>query len=443
MPASRSSLLLPLALLALGTSAHADFRTLEASPDQDRALDTVLSAARPGTVVVFDLDSTLIDNRMRQTAILRAWASREGIPQLEGLWPEHFQEWNLESALRRAGAPDAHHLARRAKEVWRTEFWSDDALRFDLAIPGAARYVRAVHQRGATVLYVGRRDTQQEGTLETLARLGFPVDERAHLLCDHVEGGGRDEGDQAWQATLATANEFGIVVGAFENEGPRADLLRARWPEAHVVYVRTDGPGPPKAPGLVVQGFLRTTDQRPHPGLADAVPSPDTPLSVIDVADGDTVTVQDPDGKHFVLRLIGVDTPEKDPLYDMPYMQDKKRRHIAAYGERLVEDRSAWKLGKQALIEMLKDRTVFLRYDQANAKSGHRDRTSSRRVLAYLFARGADGSEVDVNAELCRGGFTYDYAHRYPHRRAEEFRKLIEEARKAGRGYWSAKYQPL
>lgn len=430
-------------LLVLVAPARADYRLAATSPEQDATLAAVTSRAGPGKVVIFDLDSTVLDNRPRQVAILRAWAAREGLTELEGLAPEHFQDWSLESTLRRAGVGPVgrKELAKRASAAWRAEFWDDAALVHDVAIPGAARFARALHARGATLAYVGRRSAQAEGTRATLQRFGFPVGERAPLLLADVEG--RDEKNAAWAATLEQAAGLGEVVAAFENEGPKVDLLRERFPEAIVAHVRTDGPGFLRSgSGPRLEGFLRSDDRLPVllPPPLD-VPAPEAPLRVTKVSDGDTLTVRDAAGEESVVRLIGVDTPEKDGLYRMESMADKRRRHVEGYGAKVVETPGSWKLGQEALQALVEGREVFLRYDDGNAEAGHRDSTSSGRVLAYVYARGEGEALVDVNAEMCRQGMTLDYGYRYPHARAAEFRALIEEARAAGRGYFAPELQ--
>ena len=49
--------------------ALADYRLLATSQEQDQVLDRVLEATGPGKVVVFDLDSTVIDNRPGGTPV--------------------------------------------------------------------------------------------------------------------------------------------------------------------------------------------------------------------------------------------------------------------------------------------------------------------------------------------------------------------------------------
>jgi len=437
-----------VALFAL--PLHADYRTLGVSPGQDTVLAKLEALAAPGQVFIFDLDSTLLDTRPRQVAILRAWAAREGKTELSGLCVEHFQSWDFRETLKRAGVKisEIPALEKQVKKAWREGFWNPRALVHDLPIPGAAALVRRLHAKGATVAYVGRRATQDVQTQAALERFGFPLDERAILVSDVVEKveGGRKARSKAAraarEAALTKAAGLGEVAACLENEGPKIDELRSRFPKALGVHVRTDGPGFTQSRGAYLEGYLRTTDSVPAPGSNPDIPDPKTPLKVVGVPDGDTVKAETPQGERLTLRLIGIDTPEKDPLYERASMAGKKSRHVAGYGATLVADPKAWVEAKTFLISLLDQGDLHLAYDPDNERSGHRDSTSSRRVLAYLYVVKKDGSKIDVNAELCRQGYTLDYAFRYPHKRDKEFRKLIHAAKAAGLGYWAPKWQP-
>lgn len=446
---SLAALLAFLLLTPVLGPAWADYRTLDSSESQDALIAELTSRALTGKVVLLDLDSTLLDTRPRQVAILRAWAARAGEVRLSGLSPEHIQSWDFRETLKRSGVEISAipALEKQVKVAWREGFWRDENLVHDLPIPGAARLARELHARGATLVYFGRRDSQAAGTRASLTRFGFPLDARAQVILDAV---GKAEGDRkarrqavidARVAVFVRAEALGQVVAAIDNEGPSIDELRARYPQALVIHMQTDGPGMTQTRGPKLAGFLRTADQVGEPGSNPDVPSPETPLKVVSVADGDTVKAETPEGEVLTLRLIGIDTPEKDPLYDRASMADKKARHVEGYGPRVVADKDGWKEAKVFLEGVMARGTLHLEYDPNNEKSGHRDSTSSRRVLAYLFVVTPEGERLDVNALLCSEGYTLDYAFRYPHRRGEEFRALIQAAKAAKKGYWSDRWQ--
>jgi micrococcal nuclease len=119
------------------------------------------------------------------------------------------------------------------------------------------------------------------------------------------------------------------------------------------------------------------------------------------VVDGDTIVL---DGDERV-RLIGVDTPEKDDRRD-------DVRQLARQATSFTRQRVA-------------GRRVRLEYDQTR-----HDRYG--RTLAYVHVEG--GSML--NAEIIRQGYGYAYV-RHPFRYMAEFRAYEREARKAAVGLWS------
>jgi micrococcal nuclease len=82
---------------------------------------------------------------------------------------------------------------------------------------------------------------------------------------------------------------------------------------------------------------------------------------------------------------------------------------------------------------MVEGKLVRLEYDQANAVRGHKDNTSQRRTLAYVYLE--DGTLL--NAEIIRQGYGYALT-RYPFSRLEEFRRLERAAREERRGLWGS-----
>ena len=76
-------------------------------PDWPKSLTTVLDRARAlggKAVVVFDLDSTLFDNRPRQARIVREFGAAKGLGELSACTADHFESgWDLKGALRQCG----------------------------------------------------------------------------------------------------------------------------------------------------------------------------------------------------------------------------------------------------------------------------------------------------------------------------------------------------
>jgi micrococcal nuclease len=123
------------------------------------------------------------------------------------------------------------------------------------------------------------------------------------------------------------------------------------------------------------------------------------------VVDGDTVVLAG--GER--VRYIGVDTPESV----------KPGAPVECFAKRAA----------RANADLVAGREVELRYD-----AERRDRYG--RLLAYVYVPGP--SPVFVNAELVRRGFATPLTIPPNVAHAPQFARLARQARRAGRGLWSA-----
>lgn len=213
--------------------------------EQGRILAAALARARaaaPDGVAVFDLDSTLLDNRPRQARIVRDFGRSAGLPALLGALPEHWRGWDLEAALLAAGLHPRdvrrHHGAFR--RFWAERFFTSAYCALDVPLAGAAEFVRAVAAAGARVAYVtGRPAWMEDGTLQVFRRFGFPPPDgsRAHLLMKPGDG----LSDDAWKVLAReTVDGLGPVVVAFDNEPTHVNAYARAWPGALAVHLDTD-----------------------------------------------------------------------------------------------------------------------------------------------------------------------------------------------------------
>lgn len=209
-------------------------------------LRSVLDKARaPGSVVVFDLDSTVLDNRPRQSAILREYGVARGLDALDAMRPEHWRSWSLQDAMARAGLSDAviEKHAEDAKQFWRERFFTSEYCSLDQAIAGAADYCRAVVKIGGTLAYcTGRHEAMRAGTVHSLAALSFPVPStpKVQLLMKPSF----EQSDDEWKVqAFAHLDQLGRVVGAFDNEPMHINQYRRQYGNAHCVHLDTDHSG--------------------------------------------------------------------------------------------------------------------------------------------------------------------------------------------------------
>jgi hypothetical protein len=227
-------------------------------------LERVLARVRamPGSVVVFDLDSTLLDNKPRQARILREFGTANGIPALAATRTEHWVDWSITHAMANAGlgADEVARWSDAAKQFWRERFFTSDYCRDDEPIAGAKDYLAAVAGAGGFIAYcTGRHEPMRAGTVDNFTRLGYPVPgARVQLLMKPVF----ELSDDDWKIeAYARLKALGGVVAVFDNEPTHVNGYRGGFPDATVVHLATDDSGRPVplAEGVVsIKDFRRS-----------------------------------------------------------------------------------------------------------------------------------------------------------------------------------------
>jgi hypothetical protein len=209
----------------------------------DRVVDAAKRSGKEG-VVVFDLDSTLLDNRPRQAQILREYGGRVGLEVLQHVRPNHFTSWDIREAMRAVNMSEAliAQHAEAAKAYWRDTFFTSTYCAVDDATPGAGAYVARVAATGAHVVYcTGRHEAMRAGTLECFARVGLPPEgPRVTLLMKPTF----EQSDDAWkEEAYARLRAMGEVVAVFDNEPTHVNGYRRAFPSALCVHLDTDHSG--------------------------------------------------------------------------------------------------------------------------------------------------------------------------------------------------------
>jgi len=206
-------------------------------------LSKVVDRARGSQgIVVFDLDSTLLDNKARQAQIMAEYGQQNGVEALSAVLAEHWDGWDYRQAMRNAGlVPDeieAH--VEDYREFWRERFFTSAYCRVDQEVPGSPAYVQAVRRVGAKVFYVtGRQETMRPGTLESFERVGLPLpdDVGVQLWMKPT----LEEDDDDFKARVhAELHGLGDPVAAFDNEPIHINAYRRSFPEALIVHLATD-----------------------------------------------------------------------------------------------------------------------------------------------------------------------------------------------------------
>lgn len=210
-------------------------------------------------VVVFDLDGTLFDNGPRTWQILLDFAEHEGHRELRRALdnlPRHGLPYLLRDTLARCGIHD-EALTERARRFWMERFFTDDFQRYDEPIPGSVRYVRALFEAGATIVYLSGRDSPNMlvGCAASLRRNEFPIGiPRTALVLKHAF---EDDDLTFKRESLAFIEQLGEVAGTFDNEPANCNLFAERWPNAlHFLLETNHAPNPP----ALVPAVTRTVD---------------------------------------------------------------------------------------------------------------------------------------------------------------------------------------
>ena len=216
--------------------------------DWAAALRAVLDAARlAGStgVLVFDLDSTVFDNRPRQARILRELGAARSVAPLTKCAVEHWTSgWDLKAAMIACGmAPgDAEGMYKDAKAFWGERFFTSEYCVDDVAVPGAPEFLKACVDTRAQVAYLtGRHEEMRRGTVECLKKCAMPEPGGSvHLIMKPTP----KENDDAFKRVAhARIDELGELIAAFDNEPTHANDYASRFPKAVVVHLATDHSG--------------------------------------------------------------------------------------------------------------------------------------------------------------------------------------------------------
>lgn len=134
------------------------------------------------TCVVFDIDNTLVDTRLRTRAAAHAFGAlrTRGRAKLSGL------------TLARVGY-DGFQTAQKLgygwrssgafQQFWRGFFWNGKNFKHDAPMAPTVGIVRRAKAAGAEVFYLtGRVDRFQKNTVKQLKRLGLPDADNKHVL---------------------------------------------------------------------------------------------------------------------------------------------------------------------------------------------------------------------------------------------------------------------
>ena len=210
---------------------------------QTRILRAALAALRPERpAAAFDLDSTLLMNRVRQARIIREYGVQQGDARLAGCPPEAIVSWDLRDSAMLCGLTDveAEAIYPDLGEFWRVRFFTSEYCKGDTPVAGARAFLEAVLERGGEILYItGRHEEMSKGTVESFRRAGFPLPhgERVQLW---LKPRAADDDDQWKETCHQRLLALRGISCAFDNEPTHVNAYKRSFPDAVVVHLDTD-----------------------------------------------------------------------------------------------------------------------------------------------------------------------------------------------------------
>jgi len=215
-------------------------------------------------VLVFDLDSTLLDNKPRQARIVREAGDSLGEPRLSQCQPDHFTDWSVDKPLRRVGIleHELEELVPKVRRYWKRRFFTSEYCVDDIAIAGAVDFVRQAQSLGTRIAYcTGRHEGMRQGTVACFAREGFPVPDggQVHLL---MKPDLEEHDDDFKVRAPQPLPPPGTVIAAFDNNPIHITSYFKPFRDAQCVHMLTD----PSAGGVAPQPEIPSIVDSPRGG---------------------------------------------------------------------------------------------------------------------------------------------------------------------------------
>lgn len=218
--------------------------------DWHKTLELVLEQAKqsgPQGLLVFDLDSTVFDNRPRQARIVREFGKTIGSKELQACQPWHFTSgWDLKSAMIACGLKRemAEVTYGELKAFWGERFFTSEYCVDDIEIVGAPRYLHALDYAKARVIYVtGRHEAMRAGTEACLERCRMPMPSQGGHVQLLMKPTLAESDDAYKRETHERLKKLGTVLAAFDNEPTHINDYATKFETAIPVHLATDHSG--------------------------------------------------------------------------------------------------------------------------------------------------------------------------------------------------------
>ncbi len=226
-------------------SRNEEVRVVSPPPATERILEAIGRIRKEGRepLALFDLDSTLYDDRLRTLRILHEFGYEHALARpkfLKAVCAAGVADmpYRVIDAVRALGFDDPA-LLDEVLTFWRARFFTSEYVHYDLPTPGAATIMARLLDAGAmAVCLTGRAAAPMlAGTIATLQRDGLPV---GSADCRLILKPATRDSDEFYKAQVVERLKIsGEVVAAFDNEPGICNLLRRACPDASVFHVAT------------------------------------------------------------------------------------------------------------------------------------------------------------------------------------------------------------
>jgi hypothetical protein len=208
-------------------------------------------------LAVFDLDSTLFDVTPRIRKIIHDFITE---PEHQKRFPANCDalkdaevmraDWGVRDALTRAGL-DGHNpiFHETMKDYWRTHFFSNEFLEYDIVYDGAVEFVKALYDLEVDIVYLTGRDVARMGigTEKVLKKWDFPLDP---IHAQMILKPNLKMDDAKFKSDYFAAIPDGKYthIWLFENEPTNIRLVRKEHSQVEVVFFHSTHSGQHEPP---------------------------------------------------------------------------------------------------------------------------------------------------------------------------------------------------
>lgn len=237
----------------------------------DQILDSIISRADAGKLpriaCVFDMDSTLFCVSTRTQTILRELAVEESFvsqfAQYAGLMKDISvlqTDWGIKEALIRLGTPLSQEAIERIRKHWRTHFFSNEYLEYDLMYEDSNTFVQMCHKLNCEIYYLTARNERlmREGSLKQLEKFSFPLTKPEHLIMKSEED--EEDGNFKLNKLMEIKKDFDEVY-FFENEPVIIESVNKELPEVKIIFMNSTHsskrPSPTHLPTITPESFKK------------------------------------------------------------------------------------------------------------------------------------------------------------------------------------------